>query len=228
MLLGSVHGVVVHAKKLKLPSSNHLSSGFRTFLKRWKSMKSWINSFSSSMMFPLMFKANPSLFSAVSSLIHSNALCFSGSWIEGVSRVFTSNQWTLQGFHNVIIFTAQRYSWETTFTQISSFSSLFVASSRDSQGFTFHPGKNHWFSFAWWTIAYLHSLSLITHATTSTNPSSVDSYFSDLGALWANFIVIAISCLSSYQSEISLLARGVAQLGQYPWTLNPLYTLFWL
>jgi hypothetical protein len=34
MLEGNVHGVVVHAKKLNLPSINHLSSGFRTFLKR--------------------------------------------------------------------------------------------------------------------------------------------------------------------------------------------------
>jgi hypothetical protein len=39
-----------------------------------------------------MFRANPNLFSEDSSLIHSNALCFSGSWIVGVSDVFTSNQ----------------------------------------------------------------------------------------------------------------------------------------
>ena len=176
----------------------------------------------------MIFRANQSLFSAVSSLTHSNALCFSGSWIEGVSFVSTSNQWTLQGFHNVIIFTAHKYFWLATSTPISSLSSLFVASSRLSHGLTLPPGKNHWFSFAWWTMAYSHSLSLITHATTSTNPSSVDSYFSDFGALWANLIVIAMSCLSSYPSEISLFANGVAQLGQYPCTLNPLYTLFWL
>jgi hypothetical protein len=34
MLEGNVHGVVVHAKKLKFPSINPLSSGFKTFLKR--------------------------------------------------------------------------------------------------------------------------------------------------------------------------------------------------
>jgi hypothetical protein len=39
-----------------------------------------------------MFRAKPKLFSEVSSLTHSNALCFSGSWIVGVSNVFTSNQ----------------------------------------------------------------------------------------------------------------------------------------
>jgi len=76
-------------------------------------------------------------------------------------------------------------------------------------------------SGSYFKVAFPPASSMLFFIFSASSLSSVDP-------LILIFTVIAGSCLSLYPSLISLFASDVAQLGQYPSILNPLYTKFWL
>jgi len=113
-------------------------------------------------------------------------------------------------------------------TPNSSYNSLARESSSVSHVSTFHPGnvqKSHLVSN---NVRYLHCSSLMIAFVVCINPSSVCSCFSFADNAILNLIVIAGSCLSLYPSLTSEFDKVVAQLGHIRWTLNHLYTRFWL
>ena len=110
----------------------------------------------------------------------------------------------------------------------SSLISLLSACSCVSHNSTFPPGNCRLLCFLLNNDKICPASLVITHCTYHVHPSSVCANHSFQEFCMRNLTVIAGSCLSLYPSLISEFDNAVAQLGQYHWIANHLYTRFCL